>query len=151
MRQPHVTSPAFKTQSTRDIMRIGCKAFITNDDIMHLVAHHAEPCYPIHDYKLDQNSTHSMFWTLWYILLLQFFAIISEILCSIHYKFVQQEEMYQSHYQGSELLPKKLLEYEGLLQPSSIRMRLRRIISFSTASSSMSLMELVDCFCQLNK
>lgn len=56
------------------------------------------------------------------------------------------EIMHMNHYHGSELLERKVLPYEGLLQPSSIKIRLRRIINFSTASSSRSLNESDDCF-----
>lgn len=41
-------------------------------------------------------------------------------------------------HHGSEELPQRFLLGEGLVQPSSISIRLRRITSFSTASSSRS-------------
>lgn len=57
----------------------------------------------------------------------------------------EETTMSLRHYHGSELLPRKLL-CVGQLQPSSIKMRLRRTISFATASSSRLLGELDNCF-----
>lgn len=51
------------------------------------------------------------------------------------------------HHHGSELFERKFSPLEGLLQPSSITIRLRRIINLLTASSSKSLNESNGCFC----
>lgn len=50
-------------------------------------------------------------------------------------------------YHGSELLPRKFRANDGLLQPSSMAMRLRRTFNFSVASSSNLLIESSDGFC----
>lgn len=57
-------------------------------------------------------------------------------------------EEYTSAYYHGEFLPRKLRTGEGVLQPASIKMRLRRTMSFSTASSS-SLSELSTSSCGL--
>lgn len=54
---------------------------------------------------------------------------------------------YMKHfYHGSELLPRKFRANDGLLQPSSMAMRLRRTFNFSVASSSNLLIESSDGF-----
>lgn len=57
---------------------------------------------------------------------------------------IGSSELDAGGYHGSELLKMKFLLSESLDQPS-IKMRLSRTISFSTASSSMSLVERDDC------
>lgn len=61
-------------------------------------------------------------------------------------RFITRFKLLQD-YHGSKLLPRKFLTYVDLLQPCSMRMRLRRIINFSMASFSRLLTELDGCFC----